>query len=304
MLEFNDTPAPAADADLIKEGSDAGFAADVIEMSKQTPVIVDFWAQWCGPCKTLGPAIEAAVTAAGGRVKLVKIDVDAHQAYAGQMQVQSIPTVYAFVDGKPVDGFQGALPPSEIKTFVEKIAAMGPEPDNGLEDAVAAAEEMLEAGDAADAAETFAAILSEDGNHAVAYAGLVRAHLALDDVDQAEAVLNGAPAEISGDKALEAAHAQIVLARKAQSAGPVDDLSALVAANPDDHQARVDLAAAQHASGDVEGAIDTLLALFKKDREWNDGAARTELFTIFDALPANDPVVLNGRRKLSSLIFA
>lgn len=303
MIELGGTPATAPASDLIVDGTDATFVQDVIEASKTVPVIVDFWAPWCGPCKTLGPAIEAAVTKAGGRVKLVKIDVDANQGYAGQLRVQSIPTVYAFFNGQPVDGFQGALPPSEIEAFVDKIAAMGPEPDNGLDDAVAAAEEMLANGEAADAVETFAAILSEDGNHAVAYGGLVRAHLALGEIDEAEAVLNGAPAEISKHTALEAAHAQIVLARKAAGAGPVDELRAKVEANADDHQARLALANALMANDDAQGAVDQLLELFRRDREWNDAAAKTELFTIFDALPAKDPIVLNGRRKLSSMIF-
>lgn len=304
MLELDGT-AKDAPADLIKDATDASFVADVIEASQTVPVIVDFWAPWCGPCKTLGPAIEAAVTAAKGRVKLVKIDVDQNQAYAGQLQVQSIPAVFAFFQGRPVDGFQGALPPSEINAFVEKIAALAGEPeDEGLSAAIEAAEQMLDEGAAADAAETFAAILQEEPTNAPAYAGLVRAYLALDDVDQAEAVLNGAPAEISTNPLLEAVHAQITLAREAANAGPVNELQAAVDAAPDDHQARFDLAVALHANAQVEEAVGELLELFRRDREWNDGAAKTQLFKIFDAREAKDPIVLNGRRKLSSMIFA
>ena len=302
MMELGGAPAP--NGGDIMDGSDATFVQDVVEASQTTPVIVDFWAPWCGPCKTLGPAIEAAVTKAGGRVKLVKIDVDQNPGYAGQLQVQSIPTVYAFHQGQPVDGFQGNLPPSEIDAFVEKVAALAGEPDNGLQDAVDAAEAMLDEGAVADAAETFAAILQEDPNHAAAYAGLVRSYLALDDVDQAEAILNGAPAEISTDPLLEAVHAQIALAKEAANAGPVAELAAAVEAAPDDHQARFDLAVAQHANGQVEESVTTLLELFRRDREWNDGAAKTQLFKVFDALDAKDPIALNGRRKLSSLIFA
>lgn len=303
MIELGGAPQTPA-SDVIVDGSDATFMQDVVEPSQTVPVIVDFWAPWCGPCKTLGPAIEAAVTAAGGRVKLVKIDVDANPAIAGQLRVQSIPTVFAFHNGQPVDGFQGALPPSEINAFVEKIAALAGEPDNGLADAIEAAEQMLEEGAAADAAETYAAVLQEEPNNAQAYAGLVRAYIALEDLDQAEAILNGAPAEISTDPLLEAVHAQIALAREAANAGPLTELAATVEAEPDNHQARFDLAVAQHAGGDAEAAVDTLLELFRRDRDWNDGAARVQLFKIFDALAPTDAVALNGRRKLSSLIFA
>ena len=292
--------------DLIKDSSEAEFMTDVIEASQTVPVIVDFWAPWCGPCKTLGPQLEAAVTAAKGAVKMVKVNVDEAQMLAGQLQIQSIPTVYAFFKGQPVDGFQGALPGSEIQAFIDRVitASGGEAPGDQLDDAVAAAEDMLAEGAAVDAAQTFAAILGEDPNHAGAYGGLVRAHIAMDDLDQAEAVLNGAPAEIASSAELEAAHAQLELARQAANTGPVAELQTKVDADPDDHQARYDLAQALYSAGDGQAAVDHLLEIFRRDREWNDGAAKAQLFTIFDALKPNDPVVLNGRRKLSSMIFA
>lgn len=303
-MELNLGAAP--DADLIKDSTEATFMADVVDASQSVPIVVDFWAPWCGPCKTLGPQLEAAVLAAKGAVKMVKVNVDEAQQIAGQLQIQSIPTVYAFFKGQPVDGFQGAQPESEIKVFIDRVikAAGGEAPGDQLADAVEAAEEMLAEGAASDAAQTFAAILGEDPNHAGAYAGMVRAHIAMDALDQAEALLNGAPIEISKAPELEAAHAQLELARQAADAGPVADLTAAVEANPDDLQARFDLAQALYASGDAAGAVDHLLILFGKDREWNEAAAKTQLFTIFDALKPTDPVALNGRRKLSSMIFA
>jgi len=304
MTDILGGAAPAAD--LIKDSSEATFMADVVEASKDVPVIVDFWAPWCGPCKTLGPLLEEAVTAAKGAVKMVKVNVDEAQNIAGQLKIQSIPTVYAFHKGQPIDGFQGALPGSEIKAFIDKvIAASGGEaPGEDLADAVDAAEEMLAEGAAVDAAQTFAAILEQDPNQAAAYGGLVRAYIAMDDLDQAEAVLNGAPAEISDTPELEAAHAQIELARQAADAGPVAELTATVEAEPDNHQARFDLALALHAGGQIDEAVTQLLELFRRDSDWNDGAAKTQMFTIFEALKPNDPIVLNGRRRLSSMIFA
>jgi len=305
MLELN-TAAPTTDAGaLIKDGSEQSFMQDVIETSQSVPVIVDFWAPWCGPCKTLGPALEAAVTAAQGAVQMVKLNVDENQAIAGQLQIQSIPTVYAFWQGKPVDGFQGAVPGSEIQAFVDRVSAMGNgAPDGGLADALSAAQEMLADGDIEDAAQTFAAILEEEPSTVGAYAGLAQCYLAQGDLEQVEATLNGAPAEISKAPELEALYAQLELAKQAAGAGPLGELQAGVEAEGDNHQARLDLAIALHAAGDAQAAVDHLLELFRRDREWNDAAAKTLLFTIFDALPANDPVVLNGRRKLSSLIFA
>ncbi|KZY53521.1 thioredoxin [Sulfitobacter sp. KE29] len=306
MTDLNLSTAAPADADLIKDTTEATFMADVVDASQTVPVIVDFWAPWCGPCKTLGPMLEDAVRAAKGAVKMVKVNVDQAQNIAGQLQIQSIPTVYAFYKGQPVDGFQGALPQSEIKAFVDRVvkAGGGEAPGDTLADAVAAAEEMLAEGAATDAAQTFAAILEEDPMNAPAYGGMVRSHIAMGALDQAEALLNGAPIEISKAPELEAAHAQLQLAHQAADAGPVAELTEKVEANPDDHQARFDLAQALYAHDNAEAAVEHLLELFRRDREWNEGAAKTQLFTIFEALKPNDPVVLNGRRKLSSMIFA
>ena len=302
MLELG-TGQPAEDtADLVKDSDEANFMADVVEMSQQVPVVVDFWAEWCGPCKTLGPQLEEAVKAAKGKVRMVKVDVDANQAIAAQLRIQSIPTVYAFWQGQPVDGFQGAISPAQITEFVQKLSALAG--DGGLGEAIEAAEDMLSQGAAVDAAQTFAAILGEDPESAAALGGLARAHVAMGELDQAEALLNNAPEAIAESAEVEAARAQLALARQASEAGPLAELSGAGEANPDDHQARFDYAQALHAAGQVEEAVAELLELFRRDREWNDGAAKAQLFTIFDALKPQDPIVLSGRRKLSSMIFA
>jgi putative thioredoxin len=300
MLGLGDKP--QAQPDLIKDVTEATFMADVIEASQDIPVIVDFWATWCGPCKTLGPMLETAVKAANGKVRMVKIDVDQSQRIAAQLRIQSIPTVYAFWQGQPVDGFQGAVPASELKAFIDRVSALAG--DGGLAEAIQAAEDMLAEGAATDAAETFAAILGEEPDNAAAYAGLARSHLALGNIDQAEAFLAAAPAAISKAKELDAARAQLELAKQAANAGPEAELRAAVDANPDDHQARFNLAAALLAADNPKEAVDQLLELFRRDREWSDGAAKTQLFTIFDALKPQDPIVLAGRRRLSSMIFA
>ncbi|NRA99384.1 MAG: tetratricopeptide repeat protein [Rhodobacteraceae bacterium] len=305
MLELNPNQAP--DGDLIKDGTEATFMADVIEGSQETPVIVDFWATWCGPCKTLGPMLEEAVTAARGKVKMIKIDVDAEQRLAAGLAqqglpLQSIPTVVAFHQGRPVDMFQGAVPQSEVNAFVDRLAALAG--DGGLGEALEAAEAMLAEGAAADAAQTFAAILGEEPHNAAAFGGLVRAYIAADQTDQAKSLLDTVPEEIATSPEVEAARAQLELAEQAANAGPLGELRSAVDANPDDLQARFELAQALHAAGDVEEAVTELLELFRRDREWNDGAAKAQLFTIFDALTPQDPIALTGRRKLSSMIFA
>ena len=300
MLEFGQ--AQPAGADVIKDVTDQTFMADVVEASREVPVIVDFWAPWCGPCKTLGPQLEAAVQAKKGAVRMAKVNVDENQMIAGQLQVQSIPTVYAFWQGQPVDGFQGALSQGDVQRFVEKIAALAG--DGGLGEALEAAEEMLAQGVVADAAQTFAAILGEEPENAAAMGGLARAHIAMGDLDTAEALLNNAAPAIAAAPEIEAARAQIALARQADEAGPLAELQSAVAANPDDLQARFDYAKALYAAGQAGAAIEELLDLFRRDREWNDGAAKAQLFTIFDALKPTDPLVQKGRRRLSSMIFA
>ncbi len=300
LMELN---AAAQAPSPIKDTTEATFMADVVDASMEVPVIVDFWAPWCGPCKTLGPALEKAVIETKGKVRMVKIDVDQNQRIAAQMRVQSIPAVFAFFKGQPIDGFMGAQSPAQIKAFIDRLVeASGG--NAGLEEAITMAEEMLTEGAAADAAQTFAAILAEEEGNPAALSGLSRSYLALGEVDQARAILDLAPKDKANDPAILAARAQIELAGTGADAGEVASLTQAVERDPSNHQARFDLADALIAKGDAEGAIAQLLELFRRDREWNDGAAKARLFTLFDSLGPKNPAVLKGRRGLSSMIFS
>ena len=292
------TPAPAK-SDLIKEGSDAGFMADVIEASKTQPVIVDFWATWCGPCRQLTPALEKAVMAAKGAVKLVKIDVDKNPAYAGQLRVQSIPTVYAFVDGKPVDGFMGAVPDSQLKAFIDRLA--GEAPPSEVDELLALAFESLEVGDVGGAAQAFAQALQLEPENVKAIAGLARCYLNGGDTERAAEVVAMAP-EGAKDAELDSVRAALKLASEAGA--ETADLDRRLAANPDDHEARFELANALAGRGDMAGAADHLLTIIARDREWNDQAARKQLLTVFEAVGYSSEVAKQGRRKLSSILFS
>ena len=291
--------AAAQAADLIKDGSDASFVADVIEASKTVPVIVDFWATWCGPCRQLTPALEKAVKAAKGAVKLVKIDIDKNPVYAGQLRVQSIPTVYAFDGGKPVDGFTGALPESQVKAFVDKLVKAPAVSE--LDALIAEGREALEAGDTGGAAQSFAEALALAPDNLDAIGGLARCYLAGGDTERAAEVAAMAP-EGAKNADLESVRATLALAR----AAPSDTAGAerRLAANADDHAARAELAAALAAKGKLAEAADQLLDLIARDRDWNEGAARTQLLTVFEAAGQTSEITRQGRRRLSSILFS
>jgi putative thioredoxin len=295
--------AGAAAGDLIKDTDIAGFMADVIEASRETPVIVDFWAPWCGPCKQLTPLLESAVKSARGAVRMVKINIDENQEIAAQMRIQSIPAVFAFKDGQPVDGFMGALPESQINAFIEKLAG-APLGDQELEAMLEAAKELLDSGDVAGAAPIFAEAVQRDREHVGAIVGLARCQIGGGDIDGARATLGLVPPAKQNDADVISALAALELA-----ATPVDDedvtrLEAVLAANPDDHQARLDIAVALNAADRREEALDQLIEAIRRDREWNEEAARKQLLQMFEAWGLSDPMSVAGRRRLSTILFS
>jgi putative thioredoxin len=281
------------------------FAADVIEASREVPVIVDFWAPWCGPCKQLGPLIEKVVNEAKGAVKLVKVNIDENQEIARQLRIQSIPTVYAFKNGQPVDGFMGAIPESQIRAFVQQLTG-GAAGHDHAEEILAMADEAFAAGDIAAAAQAYGHVLQDEPGHPKAVAGLARCYLKSGDIERARSTLQLVRPDGANDEAIRAIDAELKLKEQA-SAAPVADTSAQrakVDADPNDHQARYDYALALDAAGDRAGAIAQLLESIKRDRKWNEGAARAHLLTLFDALGPADPLTLDARRRLSSILFS
>jgi putative thioredoxin len=294
--------AQPAGGEIVKNTTAATFAKDVIEASRQVPVLVDFWAPWCGPCKQLTPIIEKVVRAQNGKVRMVKINVDENQTIASQLRVQSLPTVYAFRDGRPLDGFMGAQPESAVKAFVDRL--LGEEAATDAAAAIEAADKALEAGDLQGAAEVYAAVLQEDPQNVAALAGLAKCYLKSGDVARAEQTIGLVPPDKRETAAVASVRAALDLAKMAAKAGDTSKLEATVKAEPANHQARIDYAMALAAGGKKEQAVDQLLESIRRDRKWNEEAARKQLVQFFDAWGAKDTATLDGRRRLSSILFS
>ncbi|MDA8741520.1 co-chaperone YbbN [Amylibacter sp.] len=301
MLELNQ---PNVEENHVKDVNEETFMDDVIEASKTSPIVVDFWAPWCGPCKTLGPALEAEVKATNGKIKMVKIDIDQNQNLASQMRIQSIPAVFAFVDGQPIDGFMGAKAPSELKSFIDKLLEKVTDDDGDLSEAIAVANEMLNAKEFNDAAETFEAILGEDPESALAFVGLFNARMGAKKINDAKTMLEEIPDALKNKAEILALQAQIDLSNQAEGVGEINDLRSTLTNDGNNHQARFDLALALFSKGETSEAIQELLTIFRVDQEWNDDAARQQLFKFFDILGSENPITLSGRRQLASMLFA
>ena len=303
ILEQGNGAAPQAAPDLIKDTTTQSFVKDVIEESKRQPVLIDFWAQWCGPCRQLTPILEKVVRAANGKVKLVKMNIDEHPSIPGQMGIQSIPAVIAFVNGQPADGFMGALPESQVTAFVNKLTAGMPGAPN-IADILKEAETLLAEGDAATAASIYAEVISADATNIAALAGLAKCYATTGAIDRAKQTLAMVPESKRGDPAVKAVQASIDLAEQASSLGPLAELEQKVAANPLDHQARFDLATALNAAGKRTEATQQLLEIVKRDRKWNEDGARKQLVQFFDAWGATDEATVEGRKRLSTILFS
>jgi len=295
--------AVAAPEGLIKETTTQGFMKDVIEESKRQPVLIDFWAPWCGPCKQLTPLLEKIVKNAKGAVKLVKMNIDDHPAIPGQMGIQSIPAVIAFVNGQPADGFMGALPESQILAFIDRVTK-GKAGGNETAELIKSADVAIAEGDTQGAAEIYSHILEEDPANVPALAGLARCHVANNELEKAKQVLTQVPAAKQNDAAVAAARAALEVAEQASSVGPIGELEQKVAANPLDHQARFDLAVALNAAGKRQEAVDRLMEIIRRDRKWNEDGARKQLVQLFEAWGPTDEATVAGRKTLSSVLFA
>jgi len=288
--------------DLIKDTTTQTFVADVIEASSQVPVLVDFWAPWCGPCRQLTPLLEKAVKAAGGKVKLVKMNIDQYPEVAGQLGIQSIPAVFAFANGRPVDGFMGAVSEGELRKFIDRVTSGAAGDDT--QEKLAAAEAALEQGSLNEAATLFAELLKSDAENVSAMAGLAKCYIKSGDLQRAEQMLSLVPPAKQNDAAVTSAKAMPDLARKPEEAPDTSELERKVANDPSNLQARFDLALALQAKGDREAAMDQLLDILKRDRGWNDGAARQQLVEFFEAWGANDPLTVKGRQRMSTILFS
>jgi putative thioredoxin len=304
VVEQGNGAAPAA-ADLIKETTTQTFVKDVIEESRRQPVLIDFWAEWCGPCRQLTPVLEKAVKNAKGKVKLVKMNIDQHPAIPGQMGIQSIPAVIAFVNGQPADGFMGAIPESQINAFIDKLTkGMTAPGEPNIAEILQEAEAVLAEGDAAAAAQIYAEVLALDATNIPAMAGLAKCYVTTGAIEQAKQTLAMVPDAKRNDTAVKAVQAAIDLAEQAQSLGPIGELEQKVAANPLDHQARFDLATALNAMGKRSEATAQLLEIVKRDRKWNDDGARKQLVQLFEAWGGADEATVEGRKRLSTILFS